>query len=82
LQRPQLTSEARITAVTDRAEVLEIELREKRIAVVEAWIMRAEARFENLTTTTDFFKSPARGFAATVVPSQIAERLFAFEHRC
>jgi hypothetical protein len=82
LQRPQLTDEAGVTAVADRAEVLGIKLREKRIAVVQVWIMRAEARFENLATITHRFEPPARGFAATVVSSQIAERLFAFEHRC
>jgi len=69
LQRSQLTNEARVTAVTDRAEVLGIKLREKRITIVQAWIMRAEARFENLATITDFFKSRSRGFAATGVSS-------------
>ena len=44
--------------MADRAEVLGIELWEKRIAVVQAWIMRAETRFENLATITDFFESP------------------------
>jgi len=68
--------------VTDRAEVLGIELREKRIAIVQVWIMRAEARFENLATITDRFESPARGLAVTVVSAQIAQRLFAFEDRC
>jgi len=68
--------------VADRAEVLRIELREKRIAIVQVWIMRAEARFENLTTITYCFESPARGLAVTVVSAQIAQRLFAFEDRC
>jgi hypothetical protein len=44
--------------------------------------MRAEARFENLATITDRFESPARGLAMTIVSSQIAQRLFAFEHHC
>jgi len=82
LQRSQLTNEARVTAVTDRAEVLGIKLREERITIVQVWIMRAEARFENLATTTHCFESPARGLAVTIVSSQIAQRLFAFEHRC
>jgi hypothetical protein len=68
--------------VADRAEVLGIELREKRLTVVQVWIMRAEARFENLTTITDFFESLPCGLAVTVVSAQIAQRLFAFEHRC
>jgi hypothetical protein len=67
--------------VADRTEVLRIELREKRIAIVQVWIMRAEARFEKLATITDRFEPPARALTATVVSSQIAERLFAFEHR-
>jgi hypothetical protein len=49
---------------------------------VQVWIMRPEARFENLATITDRFESPARGLAVTIVSSQIAQRLFAFEHRC
>jgi len=68
--------------VTDRAEVLGIKLREKRFTIVQVWIMRAEARFENLATITDRFESPARGLAMTIVSSQIAQRLFAFEHDC
>jgi uncharacterized small protein (DUF1192 family) len=56
LYRLQLTNESGVTAVTDRAEVLGIKLREKRIAVVQVWIMRAEARFENLATITDCFE--------------------------
>jgi hypothetical protein len=68
--------------VADRAEVLGIELREKRITIVQIWIMRAEARFEKLATITDRFEPLARALAATVVSSQIAQRLFAFEHRC
>jgi len=82
LQRPQLTNKTRVTAVTDRGEVLGIKLREKRIANVEVWIMRAETRFENLATITYCFESLARRFAATIVSSQIAQRLFAFEDRC
>jgi len=82
LQNPQLTNEARVTAVADRAEVLGIKLREKRITIVKVWIVRAEARFENLTAITDHFESPAHDLAVTIVPSQIAQRLFAFEHRC
>ena len=68
--------------MADRAEVLGIELREKRITIVQARIMRAEACFEKLATITDRFKAPARALAATVVASQIAERLFAFEYCC
>jgi len=68
--------------VTDRAEVLGIKLREKRVTIVQVWIMRAEARFENLATIADRFESPARGLAVTIVSKQIAQRLFAFEHRC
>jgi hypothetical protein len=82
LQRAQFAHETRITSVADRPEVLGIELREKRIAVVQVWIMRAEACFEKLTTITDRFESLARGLAVTVVSSQITQRLFAFEHRC
>ena len=44
--------------------------------------MCAEARFENLATITNCFESVACGLAVTVVSSQIAQRLFAFEHRC
>jgi hypothetical protein len=58
--------------VSDRAEVLGIKLREKRITVVQAWIMRAEARFEKLATITDRFEPPTRALAATIVSSQIA----------
>jgi hypothetical protein len=68
--------------VADRAEVLGIKLRKKRITIVQIWIMCAEARFENLTTITDRFEPPARGFAMAVVSSKIAQRLFAFENRC
>jgi hypothetical protein len=68
--------------VADRAKVLGIELREKRITIVQAWIMRAKTRFENLATITDRFESLACRLAATVVSAQIAQRLFAFEDRC
>ena len=68
--------------MADGAEVLGIKLREKRITIVQVWIMRAEARFENLATITDRFEAPPRGLAVTVVSSQIPQRLFAFEHRC
>jgi hypothetical protein len=68
--------------VADRAEVLGIELREKRIAIVQVWIMRSETGFEKLATITDCFESLACRLAATVVSAQIAQRLFAFEDRC
>ena len=68
--------------MADRAEVLGIKLREKGITIVQVWIMRAEAGFENLTTITDCFDSLPGGLAMTVVSSQIAQRLFAFEDRC
>jgi len=42
--------------------------------------MRAELRFENLTAITDRFQSTPRGLGVTVVSSQIAQRLFTFEH--
>jgi hypothetical protein len=44
--------------------------------------MRAEARFEKLATIKYCFESLVCGLAVTVVSSQIAQRLFAFEHRC
>jgi hypothetical protein len=68
--------------VADRAEVLGIKLWEERITIVQVWVMRAEARFENLATITYCFEPLARGVTATVVSAQIAQRLFAFEHRC
>jgi hypothetical protein len=43
--------------------------------------MRAETCFENLTAITDCLQSPTRGLGMTVVSSQIAQRLFTFEHR-
>ena len=67
--------------MADRAEVLGIKLREKGITIVQVWIMRAEARFENLATITDRLEPSTRGLAVTVVSSQIAQGLFAFEHR-
>jgi hypothetical protein len=66
--------------VADGAEVLGIKLREKRITIVQVWIMRAKARFENLATIADCFEPLTRGFAVAVVPPQIAQRLFAFEY--
>src|SRR5512133_2837916 len=81
LQRPQLTNEAGVAAVANRAEVLRIKLREKRITIVQAWIMHAETRFESLATITYSFKSLACGLAATVVSPQTAQRLFAFKDR-
>jgi len=80
LQRPQLTNKARVTAVADRAEVLGIKLWEERITIVQVWVMRAQPRFENLTAIKDRFQSPPRGLGVTVVSSQIAQRLFTFEH--
>jgi len=68
--------------MADGVEVLRIKFREKRITVVQGWIMSAEACFENLATITDQFEPPARQLAVTIVSSQIAQRLFAFEHRC
>jgi hypothetical protein len=44
--------------------------------------MRAEARFENLTSITELFEPSARRLAAAVVSSQITQCLFAFENRC
>jgi len=41
--------------VADRAEVLGIKLREKRITIVKIWIMRAEPGFENFPTIIDRF---------------------------
>jgi hypothetical protein len=82
LERPQFTKKPSVAAVTDRAEVLGIKLREKRITIVQVWIMRAEARFQNLATITYCFESLARSLAATVVSAQIAQRLFAFEDCC
>jgi len=46
--------------VADLAEVLGIKLREKRITIVQVWIMRPETRFENLATITDRFEAPRR----------------------
>jgi hypothetical protein len=43
--------------------------------------MRAETRFQNLATVTDRVEPLTRGLAATVVSSQIAQRLFALKHR-
>jgi len=82
LERPQFTKKPSVAAVTDRAEVLGIKLGEKRITIVQVWIMRSEARFEHLATITYCFEPLARGVAATIVAAQIAQRLFAFEHCC
>jgi hypothetical protein len=68
--------------VTDRAEVFGIKLWEKRIAIVQVWIMRAETGFEKLATITYCFEFLACRLAATVVTAQIAQRLFAFEDCC
>jgi hypothetical protein len=72
LQGAQFTNETRVPAMSDRAEVLGIELREKRITVVQTWIMYAEMRFENATAVADRFKPLARRPASTVVSSQVA----------
>jgi hypothetical protein len=52
LQRAQFTDEARVTTMANRAEVLGIELSEKRIAIVEVWVVRAQARFKKLAPFT------------------------------
>jgi transcriptional regulator of nitric oxide reductase len=41
LQRPQLTNQACVASVADRAEVLGIKLRKKRITIVQVRIMPA-----------------------------------------
>jgi hypothetical protein len=82
LQRSQLSNQAGVAAVANCAKVLGIKLWEKRITILQVWIMRPEARFENLATITNRFEPPARGLAMAVVSSQIAQRLFAFEYCC
>jgi hypothetical protein len=82
LQGPQFTNEARVPAVADCAEVLRVELREKRITFVEIWIMCTQMRFENVTTMANGFEPLARDVTTTVVPSQIAHRLLTLEHCC
>jgi hypothetical protein len=71
-----------VTAMTDRAEVLQIELREERIAIPQVRIVRAQARLKNLAAFADQLKTLERSFPMTIISSQIAERLFAFENRC
>jgi len=82
LQRTQLTHETRITAVADRDEIFAVKLGEKRIAIVQIWIVRTQTRFKKLAALADCLESLARGLAVAIVSSQIAERLFAFEYRC
>jgi hypothetical protein len=72
----------RVTAMTDCAEVLQIELREERIAIPQVRIVRAQARLKNLAAFADQLKTLERSFSMTIISSQIAERLFAFENRC
>jgi len=82
LQRTQLTHETRITAVADRDEIFGVKLGKKRIAILQVWVVRAQARFEKLAAFADCFQPTARGLAVAIVSSQIAERLFAFEYCC
>src|SRR5206468_10124653 len=82
LQRSQFPNESGVIAVADGIEILGIKLGKKRITIVQGWIMRADAGFENLTTITYGFESLARRLAATVVAAQIAQCLFAFKYRC
>jgi hypothetical protein len=72
----------RVTAMTDRAEVLQVELREERIAISQVRIVRAQARLKNLAAFADQLKTLERSFPMTIISSQVAERLFAFENRC
>src|SRR5262249_12563523 len=53
-----------------------------RIAIVQVWVVCAQARFEKLAAFTDRFESPVRRLAVAIVSSQIAERLLAFEYCC
>jgi hypothetical protein len=82
VHRAQVTQEMRVTAMTDRAEVLQIELREERIAIPQVRIVRAQARLKNLAAFADQLKTLERSFPVTIISSQIAECLFAFENRC
>ena len=66
--------------MTNRSKVLAIELREKRIAIVQVGVVRAQARFERLATFAYCFDpSPCRSGVA-IVSSQITECLLAFEY--
>ena len=81
MQGTHVTQKMRVTAMTDRAEVLQIELREERIAIPQVRIVRAQARLKNLAAFADQLKTLERSFPMTIISSQIAERLFAFEDR-
>lgn len=79
LRGAQIAQEARVPAVAYRAKILRIELREERIAIVQVWVMCAEARLKNLAAVADRVEPLARSFAVAIVSPQIAKRLFAFK---
>src|SRR5262249_2176462 len=80
LQRAQFTDEARVTTMTDRSKVLAIELREKRIAIVQVRVVRAQARFEKLATFAYCLKPLPFRVGVAIISSQIAECLLAFKY--
>src|ERR1041385_6642051 len=45
--------------MADRGEALRVKFREERISAPQAWIMCAQARFENLAAFADRFETPA-----------------------
>ena len=80
--RFQFSQDSRITSVTDRGEIVRIEFRKQRITIPQVRVMHTQARFENLAALANGLEALARGITMTVVSSQIAKRLLAFEDRC
>lgn len=79
LQCAQLARQPVVSAVTDRGEVSRIEFGKKRFSAAQTGVVRAQACFERLATLNDPLQPLACGFGMTIIPSQVAERLFAFK---
>jgi len=81
LQGIQFAQNARITAMFNGREIVRIKFGKKGVRDSEIGIMHAQISFENLAAAINSFQPCADGNAATIISSQIRQRLFAFEDR-
>ena len=82
LQGAQLTQNSRVTTVTDRGEIMQIEFRKQGITVPQVRVMGAETLFEKLAALANRLELLAGGIALAIISPQIAKRLFTLKNRC
>src|SRR6478735_10790518 len=81
LQSGKLAQNPAVTSMTDRAEIVAIIIREKRIASSQRRVVNTKVLFEHCTASANRMEPIASCSAAAVIPAQIWQCLFAFKNR-